>query len=269
MSFRPITSACGTSTYKLSKFLTRILQRYKGKNFCFVKDSKGLADSLKGKSLNPDETLVSFEGNALFTNISVPVALDVINRKLTVHISHEGLQDFLEHSHSIPKDKIIPLLEPILNNCVSLPTQVLQTTPGSSYGFSSFPTHSKYLHRIFWGTGTGTLMPIPTPWWKRYVDDIICITKKDQMDILFNHINQMDAHIKFTMKCLYSEGSILSWTLCAPLTPTILSITQCIENLCIQTDIWTGIQTIPYLQKDLSYKHSPVRLKWYAPPQRY
>ena len=50
--------------------------------------------------------------------------------------------------------------------------------------------------------------PIPTPWWKRYVDGVICITRKDQVDILFNHINNMDGHIKFTMECPDNEGSI-------------------------------------------------------------
>ena len=54
----------------------------------------------------------------------------------------------------------------------------------------------------------GPLCPIPTPWWKRYVYDVICIVKKDQVDILFNHINQMDAHIKFTMEPPDSEGGI-------------------------------------------------------------
>ena len=33
----------------------------------------------------------------------------------------------------------------------------------------------------------GPQCPIPTPWWKRYIDDVICITKKDQVDILFPH----------------------------------------------------------------------------------
>ena len=54
----------------------------------------------------------------------------------------------------------------------------------------------------------GSLCPIPISWWKRYVDDVICIAKKDQVDILFNHINQMDVHIKFTMEPPDSEGSI-------------------------------------------------------------
>ena len=54
----------------------------------------------------------------------------------------------------------------------------------------------------------GLLCPSSTPWWKRYVDDVFWIVKKDQVDILFNHINQMDAHIKFTKEPPDSEGSI-------------------------------------------------------------
>ena len=54
----------------------------------------------------------------------------------------------------------------------------------------------------------GPLCPIPTPWWKRYVDDVICIVKKHKVDILFNHINQMDPCIQFTMEPPDSEGNI-------------------------------------------------------------
>ena len=54
----------------------------------------------------------------------------------------------------------------------------------------------------------GPQCPIPTQWGKRYVDDLICITKKDQVDILFNHINNMDYHTKLTMECPDNEGYI-------------------------------------------------------------
>ena len=42
-----------------------ILHKYTGKNFSFVKDSKGLAKCLKGKTINPDETILSFDVSAL------------------------------------------------------------------------------------------------------------------------------------------------------------------------------------------------------------
>ena len=43
----PIVSACGTATYQLAKFLTKILQRYTGITPSFVKDSKSFSDHLR------------------------------------------------------------------------------------------------------------------------------------------------------------------------------------------------------------------------------
>ena len=54
----------------------------------------------------------------------------------------------------------------------------------------------------------GPQCPIPTPWWKRYVDDVICLTKKTRQTSWFNHINNMDDHIKLTMECPENEGNI-------------------------------------------------------------
>ena len=54
----------------------------------------------------------------------------------------------------------------------------------------------------------GPQCPIPTPWWKRYVDDVISIVKKDEVNILFNHLNSVDSHIKFTMEAPGSDISI-------------------------------------------------------------
>ena len=68
-------------------FQTKILQQYFGNNFSFIKDNKGLAQSLKEQNVAPDETLVSIDVTALFISISVPVALKLINRKFIEHRS--------------------------------------------------------------------------------------------------------------------------------------------------------------------------------------
>ena len=76
---RPIVSACGTATYQLAKFLTKILKRYTGITPTFVKDSKCFSKYLRTVHIGKDEELVSFNVSALFTSIPVPTALNVIN----------------------------------------------------------------------------------------------------------------------------------------------------------------------------------------------
>ena len=83
---QPIVSACGTATYKLAKFLTKILQKYTGITHSFVKDSKGFSQYLRSVHIEQDEELVSFDVSALFICIPFPTALDVINCLFTEHI---------------------------------------------------------------------------------------------------------------------------------------------------------------------------------------
>ena len=87
----PIVSACGTSTYNLAKYLTKILKVYVGHSSSFVKDSKDLMDKLQSIKLQDNEELVSFDVSALFTSIPVNQALDVINQLI---IQHQTNMDF-------------------------------------------------------------------------------------------------------------------------------------------------------------------------------
>ena len=62
--------------------------------------------------------------------------------------------------------------------CILLPIQGLQATPGSSYGLSSLPSITDIYMEYFEELALGPQCPIPTPWLKRHVDDVIHITKK-------------------------------------------------------------------------------------------
>ena len=84
MPMHAIVSACGTATYNTAKFITKILQNYCGKTSSFVKDSTDFIKKIKHRSINPEEeTLVSFDVSAVFTSIPVPVAIQVINSKIS------------------------------------------------------------------------------------------------------------------------------------------------------------------------------------------
>ena len=119
----PIVSACGTATYQLAKFLTKVLQRYTEITLTFVKDSKCFSEYLRSVHLRRDEELVSFDVSALFTSIPVPTALDVINQLFTEHIEVPESRSmyncsFEENTIGLTKDEVMKLLKLVLENCV-------------------------------------------------------------------------------------------------------------------------------------------------------
>ena len=108
----------------------------------------------------------------LFTYISVPVDLEVINRKCTEHMSQEEMENFLEHTCFIPKDKLISLLALVLKNYVfSFMGKSYQQLQGAAMSSSVSPVIANIYMEYFEVMALGPQCPIPTPWWKRYVDD--------------------------------------------------------------------------------------------------
>ena len=134
-----------TSTYKLAKFLTRIIQQYCGNNFSFVKVSKGLAKSLRDQKVAPYETLVSFNVSALFTSIPVTVALEVINRKFTEHMN----QDWMEYLIHTKGKAYLPSGISTKQTCPLFHGKILLATPRSCNGFTFISSHCQYLYGIF------------------------------------------------------------------------------------------------------------------------
>ena len=120
----PTVSACGTSTYNLAKYLTKILKVYVEHSSPSVKDSKDLTDKLQTIELQDNEELVSFDVHQLFfTSIPVNQALDVINKLI---IQHQTNMDFkykvgkawYEVTDHLDREDIMALLKVVLNNCV-------------------------------------------------------------------------------------------------------------------------------------------------------
>ena len=120
---QPIVSACGTATYQLTKFLTKILQRYIGITPMFVKDSKCFSEYLMSVQIGQDEELVSFDVSVLFTSIPVPTALDVINHLFIEHIEVPDSRgkykcSFEENTIWLTREEVMKLLKLVLENCV-------------------------------------------------------------------------------------------------------------------------------------------------------
>ena len=112
MLMHPIVSACGTASYNTTKFITKILQNHCGKTSSFVKDSTDFIKKIKHLPINPEEeTLVSFDASAFFTSIPVPVAVQVINLKISICNNFTNVC-------KIPTVNFIRLLVFTLTNCI-------------------------------------------------------------------------------------------------------------------------------------------------------
>ena len=79
-----------------------------GKTEHFVKNSKDLAKELKGRTLNRDEVLVSFDVVSLFTKVPIPEAVEVVRKCLES-------DDTLKNRTNLDVDDIIDLLQFLYN----------------------------------------------------------------------------------------------------------------------------------------------------------
>ena len=177
MPMHPIVSACDTATYNTAKLITTILQNYSGKTSSFVKDSTDFINKIKHLSINPEEeTLVSFDVSALFTSIPVPVALQVINSKISTCTS-------LNNVCKIPTEKFTKLLEFTVTNCIfCFNVKFYKQLQGAAMGLPDFPVIANIYMEYF----ESLTIPSSTTlikWWFRYVDDVHSATRKD-------HVNQ-------------------------------------------------------------------------------
>ena len=63
---------------------------------------------MRPQKVAPDETLVSFDVSSLFTNITIPVALEVINRNLQNTLTTQEYKTFWHILLSYLETKLSP-----------------------------------------------------------------------------------------------------------------------------------------------------------------
>ena len=174
----------------ISQISNEILQWYCGNNFSYVKDSKGLAESLKEQKVVTDETVVSFNCNGLFTSIPVTVALKVINRKFTECIDQRVTDYFLEGKYLLHAQSYLAL-EMVLNNCVFSFQEILYHQDQVSAMGCSVSQVIANIYMEYFGKVSKTLNTPYLPLGRKDMWMILLAeVKKEQVDILFNHLIQ-------------------------------------------------------------------------------
>ena len=155
---------------------------------------------IKHLSINLEErTLVSFDVIALFINVPVPAALQVINSKISTCMNFTNVC-------KIPTEKFIKLLEFTITNCIfcfnkKFYKQLQGTAMGSPVSTVIANIYMEHIESLAIPTSL-TLIK----WWFRYVDDIHSATRKNQVKKLQEHLHSIDPHIKFTTELPGTDG---------------------------------------------------------------
>ena len=183
----------GSPTYQLSKYLANLLKHLCLQNVCTINNGKEFAEFVCSQKLDHDETIVSFDVVSLFTSIPVPLAPNVVKRKLS--------ENDVWRSYTNLKDKqVVELLDFVLSN-------------------SYFKFEDTYFHQIS-GCAMGSPVsaviaeivmqeiesialdssPCPVRWWRRYVDDSNSCLRKQDVQKFHSHLNSINTNIQFTIE---------------------------------------------------------------------
>ena len=108
----------------------------------------------------------------------------------------------------IPKEKVILLLQLFLNKCVLFPGNFCKQLQRGAMVSPVSPVIATIYMEYFEEVVLGPKCPKPNLWWRRFVDGVISIVKKKQLDTFFNYLNSVDANIKFTIQSPNVDGSI-------------------------------------------------------------
>ena len=116
----------------------------------------------------------------------------------------------MENTCFIPKDKGISLLELVVNNWVfSFQGKLSQQLQGDARDSPVYPV-IPYIYMEYYEE-LALCLQCPTPWWKIYVDDVISVVKKEQIDTLFNHLNSVVLTSNSQWKLLAMTVASHSW----------------------------------------------------------
>ena len=192
---RPIVDYTGTIGYQTSRALADILSPLVGGTEHHVLNSKHLADSLAEVMIEEGEIFNSHDVVSLFTNTPIAESLDVIRDRLE-------RDDTLKKRTLLSVEDILDLLRFVLTTTYFLfRGTIYKQRFGAAMGSPVSPVvanlYMEFLEQQAIATAPISCRP---RLWKRYVDDILEIVNKDQVDNLTDHLNQTDPtdSIKFT-----------------------------------------------------------------------
>lgn len=188
LPLRPITSACSSPGFKLSGFFADMLSRTYDDQGFHVLGSSYIIDDLNKLTIQPDETLVSFDVVSMFTNIAIDKMLHIIRNKA----------DFIHNTYHIPFNTLEKVMIFLLRECAVFTYNKKFYKQRDSLAMGS--PLSPILAKILMNDILNHIIPnrIEPKFVALYVDDSLWLLKRNMVSMVLNLLNDYDPRIRFT-----------------------------------------------------------------------
>ena len=169
LPLRPIVSNCGTASYKLVKYLAKLLSPLSKSQYT-VQSTKEFINHIKKQKVPSNYKMISFDVISLFTNFPVDAAIEIM---LKCIYKRKGINT------SFTKQELKELILLCAKGVqFTLCSERYIQTDGVAIGYPLGPV----LSGIFMVELENNLVPTLSKHlmsWKRYVDDTSCFIKED------------------------------------------------------------------------------------------
>ena len=201
MPLIPIISSIGSVTYATAKELSRILKPLVGRSPHHVINNPDFLEIIRGIQLLPEECMVSYDVESLFTSVPVESAISIIRKHL-----EEDKESHQRTAMSV--NQISFLLKFCLNTTYfTFQGKIYEQAKGAAMGSSLSPIVANLFMEDLETKALATAPSTPKIW-KRFVDDAFTIIQKADKDAFLNHINSIDENIHFTYEDPKEDGSL-------------------------------------------------------------
>ncbi|BHF70423.1 hypothetical protein SprV_0301347300 [Sparganum proliferum] len=184
---RPIVALKGSPTYNLAKWMYLKLKFLQGNSTTSVRSASQFLLDLRGRRIQSDEIMVSFDVTSLFTSIPPNLAREVLRKRLEE--AYDETQKALKIEH------LMRLFEFCQQTFFTFAGETYEQIKGTPIGS---PVSGLVAALVLQELEKLAFIQHEPVFWRRYVDDTFVIVKKDMLQHFHSLLNSVFPDIKFT-----------------------------------------------------------------------
>lgn len=188
---RPICSSINSPSYSLCKYITSILHKLTVDSKYNVRNSLEFRDKIKNLRIEENEELISLDVVSLFPSIPVELAIRII----------EDDWDRISGYTNINKDLFLRILKFCIidSRYFQFNNKIFSQKKGLPMGSPASPVVADIVMEKLIDSCLEKLHVKPKIMIK-YVDDLFCVIKEEDINLLLTTLNSFDPRIKFTIE---------------------------------------------------------------------